>query len=125
TTISKSFFEPRLWAIGSGVYLVFLRIFLTFCSASAETLPRLCSTRSTVPTETPAISAMSLIRILLFLSMLYQSDNLIIIFNLMSRHSLIFDLQVYVKWEILANRPSDIIVNHYDIICYRIINHII
>src|SRR5699024_964185 len=104
TTISKSFFEPRLWAIGSGVYLVFLRIFLTFCSASAETLPRLCSTRSTVPTETPAISAMSLMRILLFLSMLYQSDNLNIIFNLMSRHSPSFDLQVYVKWEILANR---------------------
>jgi len=43
----------------------------------------------------------------------------------MSRHSPSFDLQVYVKWEMLANRPSEIIVNDYDIICYRIINHII
>src|SRR5699024_4788006 len=71
------------------------------------------------------ISAMSLMRILLFLSILYQSDNLNIIFNLMSRHSPSFDFQLYVKWEMLANRPSGIIVNDYDIIFYRIIINII
>ena len=42
----------------------FSSTFSTALSAEGETLPRPCNTLSTVPAETPAISAMSLIRIL-------------------------------------------------------------
>src|SRR6267378_5054372 len=54
-------FEPSERAMGLGLYSISFRIFLTFSSAAFDTRPRLCKTRSTVPVETPASVAISLI----------------------------------------------------------------
>jgi len=55
-------FDPSMRAIRLGLYSFLLSTSITFFKASSETLPRLCNTRSTVPTDTPAALAMSFIR---------------------------------------------------------------
>src|SRR5689334_6470473 len=63
--IRYTLLAPSVRAIRLGLYSIWSSTETTFLRASSDTLPLLCKTRSTVPTDTPASRAISLIRMFL------------------------------------------------------------